>query len=161
MSYHMKRNSKEKNQRYHAKMRMLQHYGVSISYADLEKMAEIFRHDPDTAILSKRSNRLTKAVIAYKGICYPIVYDSSRHQLVTILKSEYLSPKQKQIFDSCQFRQNNKQLDNVTKVLPNVFDLVAVDEENIVVVEDESAEQEIEDSETEDEKLMREAFERL
>lgn len=108
MSHH-KRHNKAKNQQYHAKMRMLEHYGIAMSYADLEKMAELYRHDLNTVILLRRSLRITKAIVAYKGKCYPVIYDSTRHQIVTILKAEYLSASQQDILNNCQLQQTTKE----------------------------------------------------
>lgn len=99
-----KRNSKDKNQRYHSKIRALQHFGQQITNADLEKMAEIYRHSEDTRILKKQTCRLVKAVITYNDTVYPIVYDKKRHQLVTILKPEYLNTEERNIYDACRAR---------------------------------------------------------
>lgn len=97
-----KRMSKEKNQRYHAKMRALQHFGEQLTNLDLQKMAEIYRHSPQTKILRKQSNRVIKAIIGYQGKAYPIVYDKERHQIATILKPDYLSKEDRKIYDNFQ-----------------------------------------------------------
>lgn len=97
-----KRMSKEKNQRYHSKIRALQHFGEQLTNADLQKMAEVYRHSPYTRILRKQSNRVVKAIIGYKGKAYPIVYDKERHQIATILKPDYLSKEDRKIYDNFQ-----------------------------------------------------------
>lgn len=159
-----KRNSKEKNQRYHAKIRMLQHYGIQLTNLDLEKMAEIYRHNPDVAILYRQSNRVVKAVIPYNGSVYPIVYDKTRHQIVTILKEEYLTPRQRKIFEACKARlvmsQSNVE-NNI--VIPEEISVKENEEQ-----EPEEKEEDVESnthidlgSEEENQKLMEEAFERL
>ena len=96
--------SKEKNQRYHSKIRALQHFGQQLTNADLEKMAEIYRHSFDTRLLKKQTGRVVKAVITYKGMVYPIVYDKKRHQIVTILKPDYLNNYERRIYDGCYAR---------------------------------------------------------
>ena len=103
-----KRNSKEKNQRYHSKIRALQHFGQQITNADLEKMAEIYRHSEDTRILKKQTCRLVKAVITYNDTVYPIVYDKKRHQLVTILNPDYLNDEERNVYDACRARMLQK-----------------------------------------------------
>ena len=159
-----KRNSKEKNQRYHAKVRMLQHYGIQITNLDLEKMAEIYRHNPDVAILYRQSNRVVKAVIPYKGDVYPTVYDKTRHQIVTILKEEYLTPRQRKIFEACKPRLVMSQ--------SNVGNNIVISEELSVKENEKQEPEEIEEdmesnihvnlgSEEENQKLMEEAFGRL
>ena len=94
--------SKEKNQRYHAKIRALQHFGEQLTNLDLQKMAEIYRHSPQTKILERLSNRVTKAIIGYRDKAYPIIYDKSRHQIATILKPDYLSTEERKIYDNFQ-----------------------------------------------------------
>lgn len=159
-----KRNSKEKNQRYHAKIRMLQHYGIQLTNLDLEKMAEIYRHNPDVAILYRQSNRVVKAVIPYNGAVYPIVYDKTRHQIVTILKEEYLTPRQKKIFEACKARLVMSQ--------SNVGNNIVIPEEISVKENEEQEPEEKEEdvesnihvnlgSEEENQRLMEEAFDRL
>ena len=161
-----KRNSKEKNQRYHAKVRMLQHYGIQLTNLDLMKMAEIYRHNPDVSILHRQSNRVVKAVIPYKGDVYPIVYDKIRHQLVTILKEEYLTPRQRKIFEGCKERLLLKQQESSNKIaIPK--DLVLqedeikeeIEEEDVIVEEEVSSAVIIQVEE--DRRLMDEAFNRL
>lgn len=164
-----KRNSKEKNQRYHAKVRMLQHYGVQLTNLDLEKMAEIYRHHPDTRILIRQSNRITKAVIPYNGQCYPIVYDHKRHQLVTVLNVDYLSERQRRIYDQCCYRLEQKKLSHDTTSGQTVLD------DNLIPdVETEQITEEYEEEQThvdnsyvfissdeEAKQLMQDAFNRL
>ena len=95
-----KRMSKAKNQRYHAKVRALQRYAVKLTNYDLDRMAEIYRHSPDTIKLYKQSNRVTKALITYNGVVYPIIYDRQRKQIVTILKPEYLHGDDRKKYES-------------------------------------------------------------
>ena len=96
-----KRTSKEKNQRHHTRMRALQRYGQQLTNDDLEKMAEIYRHSPDTWILHKQSCRVIKAIITYKETVYPIIYDKHRHQIVTILSPTYLNNREREIYNKC------------------------------------------------------------
>ena len=157
-----KRNSKEKNQRYHAKVRMLQHYGIQLTNLDLMKMAEIYRHNPDVAILHRQSNRVVKAVIPYKGDVYPIVYDKIRHQLVTILKEEYLTPRQRKIFEACKARLTMAQSNtNNGIVIPVPIPELEEQEETEEEVETESNSHIDLGSEEENQRLMEEVFERL
>lgn len=158
-----KRNSKEKNQRYHAKVRMLQHYGIQITNADLEKMAEIYRHNPDVAILYRPSNRIVKAAIPYKGTVYPIIYDKVRHQIVTVLKEEYLTPRQKKIFESCKNRQQFHQSIIGNKIeLPKDLLVKNSQEEGLNEIKEENCVEKNDYVEIEEEKenkrLMEEAF---
>ena len=166
MHHRTKQMSKEKNQRYHAKVRMLQHYGKQITNYDLDRMAEIYRHSVDTVILVKQSNRIRKALIWYKGEAYPIVYDKTRNQIVTVLKEEYLSSKQRVIFENFKFRMANKMSEIHNPVLRGNVD-VSTREDTVEVVETDTTEKEFieeEQEETEEEmnrRLMKEAFDRL
>lgn len=160
---HPKRMSKEKNQRYHAKVRMLQHYGKQITNQDLERMAEIYRHSLDTVILTKQSHRVRKALIWYQGEAYPIIYDKVRKQIVTVLKVEYLTDKQLVIYQNFKARMIAQQSEIKNTVLPKDAKVDVVEEVN---VEDETSPPEqvyFEDELTEEEnqRLMKEAFDSL
>lgn len=163
---HPKRRSKKKNQRYHAKMRMLQHYGKQITDYDLDRMAEIYKYSLDTIVLTKPSNRIRKALIWYQGEAYPIIYDKVRKQIVTVLKVEYLTPRQRCVYDNFKARMMTAVTEIHNPPIPEDVDLeVECTEEE--VVETDSTEEEIieeEREETEEEmnqRLMKEAFDKL
>ena len=164
---HPKRMSKKKNQRYHAKVRMLQHYGKQITDYDLDRMAEVYKYSLDTVILVKQSNRIRKALIWYQGEVYPIVYDRTRKQIVTVLKVEYLTPRQKVIYDNFKARMINKVTEIHNPPIPEDMDLEVECIEEEVVETDPTEEEFIEEEqeeETEEEmnqRLMKEAFDRL
>lgn len=164
---HPKRMSKKKNQRYHAKVRMLQHYGRQITDYDLDRMAEIYKYSLDTVILVKQSNRIRKALIWYQGEAYPIVYDKVRKQIVTILKVEYLTQRQRAIYDNFKARMENKVTEIHNPPVPEDMDLEVVDADEEVVETDTTAEELIEEEEVEEteeemnQRLMKEAFDRL
>jgi len=144
---HPKRMSKKKNQRYHAKVRMLQHYGRQITDYDLDRMAEIYKYSLDTVILVKQSNRIRKALIWYQGEAYPIVYDKVRKQIVTILKVEYLTQRQRAIYDNFKARMENKVTEIHNPPVPEDMDLEVVGAEEEVVETDTTAEELIEEKE--------------
>lgn len=100
-----RKTSKEKNQRYHAKVRALQHFAIQLTNLDLQKMAELYRHSPTTRFLCRCTNRVSKAIVVYNGVAYPIVYDKKRHQIITILKPEYLNKRERAIYDACSIGQ--------------------------------------------------------
>ena len=130
-----KRNSKEKNQRYHSKIRALQHFGQQLTNLDLEKMAEIYRHSFDTRLLKKQTCRLVKAVITYNNNVYPIIYDKKRHQIVTILKPDYLNERERSIYNACYTKlllEEKRTIEcNVPSPIRNIN--IKVDVENDVV----------------------------
>lgn len=166
MHHRKKRVSKEKNQRYHAKIRMLQHYGKQITNYDLDRMAEIYRHSEDTIILVKQSNRVRKALIWYRDEAYPIVYDKIRKQIITILKFDYLTENQKDIYTKFKSRMINKSTNINAHLISNNVDLGNVVEDDEVTeinpTEEEIAvgsEEEIEEKTNRE--LMEEAFERI
>ena len=160
---HKKRMSKAKNQRYHAKIRMLQHYGKQITNFDLDRMAEVYRYTEDKIILVKQSNRVKKALIWYKGEVYPIIYDKVRRQIVTILKVEYLTPKQQVIFNNFKNQMIAKESKNQNTVVPQDMDLDieedAVEDDVDYPPEDPYFEDDLTDEENQ--QLMKEAFEDL
>lgn len=96
---HIKRRKKTKNQKHHSRLRALQRFGIGLTNNDLDKMADIYRHSPDTVILRKQSNRVVKALIDYNRTVFPIIYDKERHQLATILDPAYLNPEEKKKYD--------------------------------------------------------------
>lgn len=160
---HPKRMSKEKNQRYHAKVRMLQHYGKQITNYDLQRMAEIYRHSPDTVILTKQSHRVRKALIWYQGEVYPIIYDKVRKQIVTVLKVEYLTDAQLVIYENFKSRMILQQSEIKNTVLPTDVKVNVVEEEKESVETTPPEQVYFEDglSEEENQRLMKEAFDRL
>lgn len=160
---HPKRMSKEKNQRYHAKVRMLQHYGKQITNYDLQRMAEIYRHSPDTVILTKQSHRVRKALIWYQGEAYPIIYDKVRKQIVTVLKVEYLTDAQLVIYENFKSRMILQQSEIKNTVLPTDVKVNVVEEEKESVETTPPEQVYFEDglSEEENQRLMKEAFDKL
>ena len=68
-----KKRSKAQSQQSHTKLRARQRFGVWITNADLNRMAEVYRHSLDTKVLTKQSNRRVKAIITYKGEAFPII----------------------------------------------------------------------------------------
>ena len=160
---HPKRMSKEKNQRYHAKVRMLQHYGKQITNYDLQRMAEIYRHSPDTVILTKQSHRVRKALIWYQGEVYPIIYDKVRKQIVTVLKVEYLTDAQLVIYENFKSRMILQQSEIKNTVLPKDVKVNVVEEEKECVETTPPEQAYFEDGLTEEEnqRLMKEAFDKL
>ena len=154
--------SKKKNQRYHAKIRMLQHYGKQITNYDLDRMAEVYKYSTDTVVLVKQSNRVKKALIWYKGEAYPVIYDKIRKQIVTILKVEYLTPNQREVYDRFKARMLLKEARNNEQTVSNtvILDEPEMEEE---IDEDIPAEEEIiEETEEEiNQRLMKEAFDKI
>ena len=163
MHHKKKRMSKEKNQRYHAKIRMLQHYGKQITNYDLERMGEIYRHSVDTVILSKNSNRTRKALITYKGEVYPIVYDKIRHQIVTVLNVEYLTPAQRVIYENLKARTLMSESKIQNTVIPENVEFETEHVEESVVETDPPVEEYFTNELTNEEerKLMEEAFNKI
>lgn len=159
-----KRKSKEKNQRYHAKVRALQRYFVKLTNYDLDRMAEIYRHSPDTIRLYKQSNRVTKALITYNGVVYPIIYDKHRKQIVTILKPEYLHGDDRKKYES-RVAALNLQLSEVKNhVLPKDVKINGEDiEESIEELseEEEQVESDYVEITDDDQTLMQEAMDKL
>ena len=160
---HPKRMSKEKNQRYHAKVRMLQHYGKQITNYDLDRMAEIYRHSLDTVLLTKQSNRVRKALIWYQGEAYPIIYDKVRKQIVTVLKVEYLTEAQLIKYQNFKARMLSQQSEIQNFVLHEDVEIDTVEEEKESVETTPPEQVYFEDDLTEEEnqRLMKEAFDNL
>lgn len=160
---HSKRMSKEKNQRYHAKVRMLQHYGKQITNYDLERMAEIYRHSLDTVILVKQSHRVRKALIWYEGEAYPIIYDKVRKQIVTVLKVEYLTEAQLVKYQNFKARMLLQQSKMQNFVLHEDIEIDTVEEEkeSVETTPPEQVYFTDELTEEENQRLMKEAFDRL
>lgn len=159
-----KRMSKAKNQRYHAKVRALQRYAVKLTNYDLDRMAEIYRHSSDTIKLYKQSNRVTKALITYNGVVYPIIYDRHRKQIVTILKPEYLHGDDRKKYES-RVAALNLQLSEVKNpVLPNDVKIDIEDNEQLteeLSEEEKQVESDYVEITDDDQTLMQEAMDKL
>lgn len=90
------RGTKAFAQRVHAKRRMAKQYGIIITRHDLEQMVAAIQGKNDSGdraeFYDRKSNRITRWRVLYKGTWYPVVYDSNRKAIVTILPKKALQP---------------------------------------------------------------------
>ncbi len=92
--------SKAKCQRMHTKTRMLQRYGIELNRRSYQEIANPIRDRgpgkaKDSRFVDRQSNRITRWFVKYSGRWFPVVYDSKRKTLVTILPEGSLGPEPK------------------------------------------------------------------
>lgn len=87
----MRKRNKAKAQRAHAARRVLERYGIRMSQAALEDMTKSIRnqHKPgqsrNAVFVNRESLRVTRWHVFYSGKWYPVVYDSHRGTIATVL----------------------------------------------------------------------------
>ncbi|HMZ78101.1 MAG TPA: hypothetical protein PLL06_00275 [Acidobacteriota bacterium] len=81
--------SKAKGQRYHAKERALERYGLVLTRAVYREWVKLIQSHKATFV-SRTSCRLTKFIVHWQGQDFPVVYDSVRKAIVTVLPNEAL-----------------------------------------------------------------------
>lgn len=74
--------SKTIAQRIHAKRRASERYGLDLNKEKYDQLCEFAR---SATVLERQSNRLTVRRIMMDGSPIRVVYDASRHQIVTFL----------------------------------------------------------------------------
>lgn len=80
---------KAKGQRYHAKDRALERYGLVLTRAIYREWVKLIQSRKATFV-SRTSCRLSKFIIHWQGQDFPVVYDSMRKTVVTVLPKEAL-----------------------------------------------------------------------
>lgn len=80
---------KAKGQRYHAKERALERYGLVLTRAIYREWVRLIQSHKATFV-SRTSCRLSKFIIHWQGQDFPVVYDSMRKTVVTVLPKEAL-----------------------------------------------------------------------
>lgn len=94
--------SKKIAQRIHAKRRAAERYGLALNKEQYDQMNELAR---SATVLERQSNRLTIRRIVMDGSPIRVVYDASRHQIVTFL------PQKRRDFDD--------DLSHLERLVPN------------------------------------------
>lgn len=80
--------SKARAQKYHAKRRARERFGIDLSYNDQIDMVEMIRNGQSRAV-EKRSLRVTVHELEWDGQTLRVVYDKSRGTIVTVLPEAY------------------------------------------------------------------------
>ena len=81
--------SKAKNQKRHAKERALERYGLVLTRAVYREWVKLIQSHKATFV-SRTSHRLTRFIVHWEGQDFPVVYDSIRKTIVTVLPKEAL-----------------------------------------------------------------------
>ena len=76
-------------QRFHAKKRALQRYGVNLPTTAQAAIVKLIQKG-QARWLKTQSNRVTHWAVEWEGKILPVVYDKLRKQLVTVLPPEAL-----------------------------------------------------------------------
>jgi len=85
MPHHVPGNkTKEKNQRFHFKQRMLTRYGFEIYNTDIDKIIQIISKG-ESKVIRKQSRTFVVHQVPFNGKNIEVVYDKVRRTLVTVL----------------------------------------------------------------------------
>ena len=79
------RHTKTINQRFHAKRRARERFGLELNRQDLREIAGQIQNGKDARLLGQESLRLSHWMVSYQGTEMHAVYDKKRHQVVTFL----------------------------------------------------------------------------
>jgi len=80
-------NSKKQNQKTHAKRRALERLELNLTNEDLFHIGSKIKKG-ESNFIRKISNRLTVHEVEYNSQTLKVVYDTTRHQVITFLKKE-------------------------------------------------------------------------
>ncbi len=84
--------SKEQCQAQHAKTRARQRYGLNLNNSDLQTIVNYIQTG-NSQLLEHQTSRVSVHSIAVDNRDIPVVYDSSRHTIVSFLPQSYFSNK--------------------------------------------------------------------
>lgn len=84
---------KEVAQRFHAKKRATQRYGIQLTTQKQAAIVKLIQRGK-ARWLKTQSNRITHWAVEWEGQIIPVVYDKIRKQLVTVLPLEALEEEQ-------------------------------------------------------------------
>lgn len=79
------------SQRIHAKRRIKQRLGITLTTEDLENIIYNIQIKRDCYFIDKQSNRVTRFFVNYKNKNFIAVYDKIRKSIITILTEEMVN----------------------------------------------------------------------
>ena len=80
---------KKKSQEKHAKIRAFERYGLTLNKSEMQQLASQVKKNKAKAI-KQITNRVSLAIVTWKDIDYPVIYDRMRKTIVTFLPERYL-----------------------------------------------------------------------
>ncbi len=80
-----RRSDKATAQRYHARQRALERYGLDLTDDDLEVLVRRVQAGTDVTLFDKQSHRVTTWIMNVRGITCRVVYDKTRKTIVSFL----------------------------------------------------------------------------
>lgn len=75
----------------HTHNRAKERLDLNLSKLEIKELSNICKHSKYLYFLEKISNIKSKMIVKYKNKIFPVVYDKSRHCIVTILTMDMLS----------------------------------------------------------------------
>jgi len=82
--------TKRRCQRWHARQQARDRYGLHLTTDDLEDISWCIRMGERVQFVKRQSARITHHLVNWGGCTLPVVYDKSRHTVVTFLPPSVL-----------------------------------------------------------------------
>lgn len=87
--------NKKKSLLKHAQKRTFERYGLTLNHQQIKDMGFMCKNNNYICHLGKQSLTRSKIVIKYQNNIYPVIYDKTRHCIITVLTYDMLSLKEK------------------------------------------------------------------
>lgn len=84
--------SKKKSQVQHAQKRAAQRYGVTVGSKTYKQLCSRIQKNKDCVFLQRQSNRVSMFAVKMNEEWVPVIYDKTRHTIVTFLPQTALEP---------------------------------------------------------------------
>lgn len=84
----------------HSKKRIFERYNLSFNDQEIKDMGFMCKNNKYICHLGKQSLTRSKIVLKFKNNFYPVIYDKSRHCIITVLTYDMLSNNEKKIVET-------------------------------------------------------------
>ena len=88
--------NKTKCLRIHTKRRLYERYGLVFNNQQLKDMSMMCKNQKYLLHLGLQSLTKSKMIIKFNNQLFPVIYDKSRHCIITVLSMDMLSEEEKQ-----------------------------------------------------------------
>lgn len=92
--------SKKKTLLKHSQRRLFERYGLSYNSQQLKDMAMICKNNRYLYHFEKQSLTRSKILIKYLNNVFPVIYDKTRHCIITVLTIDMLSQDEKNLIQN-------------------------------------------------------------
>lgn len=91
--------NKKKTLENHTKKRIFERFGKSFNHQMIKDMANICKNQKYLLHLGHQSLMKSKMIIKFQNEIFPVIYDKSRHCIITVLTLDMLSDEEKNLLN--------------------------------------------------------------